>query len=323
MRIVNLRQRIGAALLAAGMLTPAAAYAAGVNVNLLVDPSFEAVDSNATEAGNYAARALSSWSDGTSEGYTYKYDQNYDKPNAGANDPALNPPDPGLTYYNANFTDGTTDDSSAPGVVMQIVDVSTGDAADAIGAGQAEYWISGWFGAYGNDQGGSAVLHVDFLDGGGASLGTASVTGTFPDWNFNSDSGPVPVGTQTVEASVFEADLASNGSKYVDVVDFTIRVVVDIMLGDVNLDGVVNGLDVDPFVDVLLNGPYQAEADMNEDQVVNGLDVDPFVVAVVGGGAQSIPEPSTLLLCSVALGVVSGWRKWGTQQPASNGLTHV
>ena len=84
------------------------------------------------------------------------------------------------------------------------------------------------------------------------------------------------------------------------------------LLGDVNLDGEVNGLDVDPFVDVLLNGPYQREADMNEDQVVNGLDVDLFVAAVVGGGAAAVPEPSTLLLCSIALGAASGWRKWAS-----------
>jgi phospholipase/lecithinase/hemolysin len=86
---------------------------------------------------------------------------------------------------------------------------------------------------------------------------------------------------------------------------------IDPVLGDVNLDGDVNGLDVNPFVDVLLSGPYQPEADMNEDQVVNGLDVDPFVAAVVGGGTQQIPEPSTLLLCIIALGVVGGWWKWG------------
>ena len=49
----------------------------------------------------------------------------------------------------------------------------------------------------------------------------------------------------------------------------------------------------------------------HNDQVVNGLDVDPFVAAVVGGGAQQIPEPATLLLVLVALGVVGGWRKWG------------
>jgi hypothetical protein len=83
-----------------------------------------------------------------------------------------------------------------------------------------------------------------------------------------------------------------------------------IILGDVNLDGEVNGLDVDPFVEVLLSGPYQPEADMNEDEVVNGLDVDPFVAAVVGDDAHQTPEPSTLLLCIIALGVVGGWRKW-------------
>ena len=68
------------------------------------------------------------------------------------------------------------------------------------------------------------------------------------------------------------------------------------LLGDVNLDNVVNGLDVDPFVDVLLNGPFQTEADMNADGVVNGLDVDPFVAAIVGGGVAAVPEPSTLVL---------------------------
>jgi hypothetical protein len=73
-----------------------------------------------------------------------------------------------------------------------------------------------------------------------------------------------------------------------------------VLLGDVNLDSVVNGLDVDPFVGALLNGPFQAEADMNLDGVVNGLDVDPFVAAVVGGGVQAVPEPSTLALVALA-----------------------
>jgi hypothetical protein len=90
--------------------------------------------------------------------------------------------------------------------------------------------------------------------------------------------------------------------------------------GDVNHDTEVNGLDVDPFVDVLLASRFDVAADMNGDGVVNGLDVDPFLVgeiasgkvaAVVGGGAAAIPEPSTLLLALIALCVVGGWRKWG------------
>jgi hypothetical protein len=51
-------------------------------------------------------------------------------------------------------------------------------------------------------------------------------------------------------------------------------------------------------------------ADVNLDGEINGLDVAPFVAAVVGGGTHKIPEPSTLLLALIALGVVGGWRKW-------------
>jgi hypothetical protein len=88
-------------------------------------------------------------------------------------------------------------------------------------------------------------------------------------------------------------------------------------LGDVNLDGVVNGLDVDPFVDRLLNGPYQIEPDMNGDGFINGLDVDPFVEAVAGGGGavvagpQAVPEPATAALAGAGLLIVAGsyWRR--------------
>jgi hypothetical protein len=83
-----------------------------------------------------------------------------------------------------------------------------------------------------------------------------------------------------------------------------------LQIGDVNHDTEVNGLDVDPFVDVLLASRFDVAADMNGDGVVNGLDVGPFVEIVDFGDTQPIPEPSTLLLCIVALGVAGGWRKW-------------
>ncbi|MEM9410209.1 MAG: dockerin type I repeat-containing protein [Planctomycetota bacterium] len=56
-----------------------------------------------------------------------------------------------------------------------------------------------------------------------------------------------------------------------------------LILGDVNLDGEVDLLDVAPFVELLTNGGFQAEADINQDGVVNLLDVAPFVDLLTGG----------------------------------------
>jgi hypothetical protein len=104
-----------------------------------------------------------------------------------------------------------------------------------------------------------------------------------------------------------DSPVAINHVGFSVVQEFTF--ISDPLLGDLNLDGDVNGLDVDPFVDVLLSGPYQVEADMNGDQVVSGLDVAPFVTSVVDGGTRPVPEPATLLLACVALGLVAGWRR--------------
>ena len=56
-----------------------------------------------------------------------------------------------------------------------------------------------------------------------------------------------------------------------------------VLLGDVNLDGAVNLLDVDFFIARLSTGTYQAEADCNEDGEINLLDVDSFI-AILGDG---------------------------------------
>ena len=55
-----------------------------------------------------------------------------------------------------------------------------------------------------------------------------------------------------------------------------------VLHGDVNLDGLINLLDVDPFVELLSNGSFQAEADINKDGAVNLLDVDGFVLLLAG-----------------------------------------
>ncbi len=55
-----------------------------------------------------------------------------------------------------------------------------------------------------------------------------------------------------------------------------------VLPGDVNEDGVVNLLDVDPFVELLVSGQFNAAADLNSDGVVDLLDVEPFVDLLSG-----------------------------------------
>lgn len=55
-----------------------------------------------------------------------------------------------------------------------------------------------------------------------------------------------------------------------------------VVVGDVDGNGLINLLDVAPFVAVLSSGVYQDEADINRDGAVNLLDVNPFVSLLSG-----------------------------------------
>ena len=51
------------------------------------------------------------------------------------------------------------------------------------------------------------------------------------------------------------------------------------IIGDVNTDGIVNFLDIAPFIIVLsMTDAFQFEADTNQDGLVNFLDISPFIV---------------------------------------------
>jgi hypothetical protein len=82
--------------------------------------------------------------------------------------------------------------------------------------------------------------------------------------------------------------------------------------GDLNGDGTVNDLDIDPFALLLTDaGRYARQfglpplvvGDINADGRVNNLDIDPFAALLTGGGAAAVPEPATLLLA--AMGTVA------------------
>jgi len=55
-----------------------------------------------------------------------------------------------------------------------------------------------------------------------------------------------------------------------------------IILGDVNIDGVVNFSDITPFIAVLQSGEFQAEADVDLNLEVNFADIAPFIDILSG-----------------------------------------
>ena len=54
------------------------------------------------------------------------------------------------------------------------------------------------------------------------------------------------------------------------------------LLGDVNLDGVVDFLDISPFILILSTSEFQTEADIDQNDVVNFLDISPFIILLSG-----------------------------------------
>ncbi len=94
---------------------------------------------------------------------------------------------------------------------------------------------------------------------------------------------------QTPFTTINVAGLPLGSNVVVEVVPGTatdgeiLRATVDsvVNLGDVNLDGSIDLLDVESFIDRLSTATYQAEADCNQDGALNLLDVGPFV-AILG-----------------------------------------
>ena len=88
----------------------------------------------------------------------------------------------------------------------------------------------------------------------------------------------------------------NNGTDTVDIGAFEFG--SGVLLGDVNLDGVVNFLDISPFIGVLSANAFQVEADINLDGDANFLDISPFIVVLSSGSspqlavAQLIVAPS-------------------------------
>jgi len=64
-----------------------------------------------------------------------------------------------------------------------------------------------------------------------------------------------------------------------DAYQFSVENLFDanLFLGDANDDGVVNFMDIYPFIQVLISGQYEINCDINRNGVVNFQDIQPFI----------------------------------------------
>ncbi len=104
-------------------------------------------------------------------------------------------------------------------------------------------------------------------------------------WQFSEAQGVAPEGTVEVLFLALNVDFGGgNNPIWFDNITATLIKDggCDFEIGDVNRDGMIDLLDVQPFV-TAITGEFVCEADINQDGVVDLLDVQPFVALLTGG----------------------------------------
>ena len=102
----------------------------------------------------------------------------------------------------------------------------------------------------------------------------------------------VDLGDGTGDVMVLDAQIALSAADGTN--DFTITIPPlpdggpEILLGDVNTDGVVDFLDISPFIVVLSGGGFQDEADIDQNGVVDFLDISPFIQILSGASSLQV-----------------------------------
>ena len=145
------------------------------------------------------------------------------------------------------------------------------------------FYAKGFAGTTGN-----ALFQLLFLDENGVTLYSSGLQFFHEDINPDSFTlieftpAPVPEGATSAFVEISQAigpidDVNLGGTVLIDNVSLAVNGLVEDFIGDVNSDGAVNFLDIAPFIDVLANGEFLAEADIDLNGEVNFFDIAPFI----------------------------------------------
>ena len=135
------------------------------------------------------------------------------------------------------------------------------------------------------DSSGTAIASSDDISYGGDSIDVDTIAGlsnssTSDDsFLFNIVLSP---GTYYLEVRATDVDISDfplSGDQYFLV---TSLVPSDFLLGDTDLNGVVDFFDIAPFIGILSAEGFQAEADIDQNGEVNFFDISPFIAILAG-----------------------------------------
>ena len=128
------------------------------------------------------------------------------------------------------------------------------------------------------DNGFSQFLFLPQAQLANLSLELLDSSGTVVDSSVSPVDNVEHVFQQTLDAGTYQLRV-SNDNGFASDYGLAWRgdLVANLLLGDANLDGVVNFLDISAFISVLSSGAYLEEADCNEDGVLNFLDIPSFI----------------------------------------------
>lgn len=129
----------------------------------------------------------------------------------------------------------------------------------------------------------SLSITIEMLDNAGAVISTLNRS-VFVD---DQDDGTIGVNTLSFDFLGISATSSAFGTSNtvgdpdngieISNVTITFATSAAVLVGDVNCDGVVNFLDIAPFIGLLSSGDFLDKADINGDGSVSFLDIAPFI----------------------------------------------